>query len=215
MHPTQMEYNSSRELLDLREYGRNVHKLAAYVAQIEDRDQRSEAARVLVRLMRQLNPTTSNNEESTQRVWDHLHQMTDFELDVDSDFPKPEPEMLNKKPQRLDPTRSKLVFRHYGRNLELLIKRAVELEEDSEERISAIAYIGRLIKTFYSKHKKDSLTDASILKDIHRLSGGKIDFPVEKATELRLFDVPSNNERDNSNNKNNNRRRGRGRRRRR
>lgn len=190
MHPTQMEYNSQRDLLELREYGRNVHKLAAYVAQVEDRDKRTAAAKVLISLMRQLNPTTNDNQESTQRLWDHLHQMTNFELDVDSDFPPPEPEMLHKKPQRLDPKRPHLKLRHYGRNLQLLVERAAEMEPGSDEQIDAVAYIGRLMKSFYAKGKKDNMTDEVILKELDRLAKGKIQVSLEKVQELQLFELP-------------------------
>lgn len=188
MHPSEMEYNSERELMDLREYGRNIHKLAAYVASLEDRDERTQAAKVLISLMRQLNPTTNDNQESTQRLWDHLHQMTDFELDVDSEFPPPEPDVLNKPPQRMESTRPRLGYRHYGRNLQLLVDEAKEKEGD--DLLDAVAYIGRLMKTFYSKGKKDPMDDEMILKELKRISDGKIDISLDTAKELKLFDLP-------------------------
>ncbi len=184
-----MEYNSERGPLELREYGRNVHKLAAHVVKIEDREERTQAANVLINLMRQLNPNTGENPESTQRLWDHLHQMTGFTLDIDSEFPAPDPEVLHKKPQRIDPTRTPLMYRHYGRNLQRLIDRAAALEPGSEEQIDAVAYIGRLMKSFYSKNKKDSITDESVLKEIVKMSKGAITVSPETVKELRLFEL--------------------------
>ena len=43
-----MEYNTERKHLILREYGRNVQRMVAYLAPIEDQDKRNSYAATLV-----------------------------------------------------------------------------------------------------------------------------------------------------------------------
>ena len=92
------DYNTKRSKLIIREYGRNVQKMVEEALAIDDRDKRNETCRAIVRVMAQLNevkdPTTATKQESLdywQKLWDHLFIMSNYQLDIDSPFPKPEP----------------------------------------------------------------------------------------------------------------------------
>ncbi|HAI85268.1 MAG TPA: DUF4290 domain-containing protein, partial [Chitinophagaceae bacterium] len=73
-----MMYNTQRKLLNMREYGRNVQQMVDYLFTIEDRDKRSQQAKVLVELMAILNPHLKNVEDFRHMLWDHLHFMSNF-----------------------------------------------------------------------------------------------------------------------------------------
>ncbi|HPE57387.1 MAG TPA: DUF4290 domain-containing protein, partial [Bacteroidales bacterium] len=51
-----MEYNTTRDKLFISEYGRNVQKLVREAMKIEDREMRTEFAKIIVQIMGQLNP---------------------------------------------------------------------------------------------------------------------------------------------------------------
>jgi predicted RNA-binding protein len=75
-------------------------------------------------------------------------------------------------------------FKHYGRNIELLIKKAIELQ-DPEEKEAAIIHIGRLMKGF-SKH----LEQGKILMIYHHQRHGdsikkQLTIDLEKVKETQ------------------------------
>src|SRR5690606_6816385 len=179
-----------KPLLILKEYGRNVQKLVNYVTTIEDKEKRTQYAYTLIDLMKQINPAMKEGPEYAQTLWDDLYIMSGFNLDVDSPYPMPEKEILGRKPKRLDYNRHNIRYKHYGRNMELLIEKASAIEEE-EEKEAAIVYVGKLMKSFYASWNKDVVDDSVIVDNIKTLSKGKLEINVEKVKEQNLFDVSS------------------------
>lgn len=181
------EYNSQRPLIILKEYGRNVQKLIEYIRSIPDKDKRTELAYTLIELIKQLTPTIKEQGDDPQRLWDDLYIIADFNLDVNSPFPVPEREILFKKPMRMNYPQSDVRFKHYGKNIEKLVKEALK-KEDPQEREDAIIYLGKLMKTFYGNWNKEPLDDSVILKDIQAMSGGALKMTIDKVREDNLFE---------------------------
>ena len=85
-----MEYNTTREKLVLREYGRNFHKLIDHVKSIKVKEKRTDLSKLLVKLMNMAHPELKSQNEIEQKLWDDLHVMSNFELNVNSPYPMPE-----------------------------------------------------------------------------------------------------------------------------
>lgn len=181
------EYNTQRPSIILKEYGRNVQKLVEYIRNIPSKEKRTEMAYTLIELIKQLTPTIKDQPENPQRVWDDLYIIANFNLDVNSPYPVPEPDILFKKPDRVDYPQSQVRFKHYGKNIEKLVKEALK-KEDPQERQDAIIYLGKLMKTFYGNWNKETLDDSVILKDIQEMSGGALNMTIEKVREDNLFE---------------------------
>jgi hypothetical protein len=181
------EYNTERPHLILKEYGRNVQKLVEYIRTVPDKDKRTELAHTLIELIKQLTPTIKDQPENPQRVWDDLYIIADFNLDINAPYPVPAREILFKKPDKVDYPQSQVRFKHYGKNIEKLVKEALK-KEDPQERQDAIIYLGKLMKTFYGNWNKETLDDSVILKDIQEMSGGALDMTIEKVREDNLFE---------------------------
>jgi hypothetical protein len=113
--------------------------------------------------------------------------MSDFDLDIDSPFPVPEREVLNRKPQRLTYRDSDIRYKHYGRNIELLIDKVMQVE-DPEEKEAGIIYLGKLMKSFYASWNRENVDDESILKNMRELSGNQLDYDLESVRQGNLFD---------------------------
>ena len=96
-----MEYNSAREQLLMPEYGRNIQKMVQYAMSLEDREERSKLARSIVSVMAQLNPQMRDIADFKHKLWDHLFYISDFKLDVDAPYPKPDPSTYKLKPKPL------------------------------------------------------------------------------------------------------------------
>ena len=117
----------------LKEYGKNIQKLVDYIKTVPDQEKRTEYAFALVELMKQLNPQLKS--ESDQKLWDDMYIMSDFELVVDGPFPMPPKELLGRKPKRVGYPDGEVKFKHYGRNIEKLIEKAIEIEDDGTREI--------------------------------------------------------------------------------
>lgn len=181
------EYNTQREAIILKEYGRNVQKLVNYIRTIPDKEKRTELATTLIELIKQLAPTVKEAFENPQRIWDDLYIIADFNLDVNNPYPIPLPEVVFRKPQRMTYPQSKVRFKHYGKNIEKLISEAL-LKEDPKEREEAVIYLGKLMKTFHGNWNKETIDDSVIIKDIEQMSGGKLSLNLEKVREDNLFE---------------------------
>lgn len=182
------EYNTQRPQIILKEYGRNVQKLVEYIRSVPDKEKRTELAFTLIELMKQLTPSVKEaTPENPQRMWDDLYIIADFNLDLNSPFPKPERDILFKKPKRMLYPQSNIRFKHYGKNIERLIKEAMKLE-NPEERNDAIIYLGKLMKTFYGNWNKETLDDSVIVNDIRQLSNGVLTVDLEKVRGENLFE---------------------------
>jgi hypothetical protein len=179
-------YDQSQNIV-LKEYGRNIQKIVAYLLSIEDREKRSRFAYTLIELMKQINPGIRDVQENDQKIWDHLYIISDFKLDVDTEFPMPEKSILDKKPMNVAYNTHKLKFKHYGQNVELLIKQAIEIS-DPEEKENAAIFIGKIMKRFYSAWNKENTDDELIAQQLELISEGKLKVDLEKVRANNLFD---------------------------
>lgn len=182
------EYNTARPDIILKEYGRNVQKLTEYIRSIPDKEKRTEMAFTLIELMKQLTPSVKEaTPENPQRMWDDLYVIADFNLDLNNPFPIPDKETLFKRPKHPGYPQSPIRFKHYGKNIERLIKEAMQLENE-QERQDAVIYLGKLMKTFYGNWNKETLDDSVIVNDIRSLSQGKLSLDLTKVREDNLFE---------------------------
>ena len=157
----------------MKEYGSNVQKLTEHIVKIEDRTKRTLYAHILVELMRQIHPNMRDNQDYTNKLWDDLYIISGFELDVDSPFPPPSKESLGKKPLTVGYNQHNLIYRHYGRNIDLLLEKAVNTENE-EDRLAFVSYIFRLMRSFFNTWNKDNPEDHVLLGQLDQLAKGKL-----------------------------------------
>jgi hypothetical protein len=157
----------------LKEYGSNVQKLADHITAMQDREKRTLYAHILVELMRQIHPNMKDNQDYYNKLWDDLYIISGFELDVESPYPPPSKEVLGRKPLRVDYNQQNLTYKHYGRNVELLIEKAIQTE-DKDDRLAFVSYLFRLMRSFYNSWNKDNPEDAVLLEHLEDLSEGQL-----------------------------------------
>lgn len=202
-----MEYNSSREALIISEYGRNVQKMVQHIMSFEDRDKRSKAAHILLNTMASLNQNTKDFSDYKQKLWDHLHAISDYKLDIDGPFPMPE-QKDGFNPDKLDYKKTQdLRFRYYGRNLEQMIRNTVELD-DSEAKTYLVGLIANTMKKLYLTWNKDTVKDEVIKEHLSVLSDDKLhlkeNFVFEDMSEIlrnKYKAKRNNNQKNKKNNK--------------
>lgn len=171
-----MEYNTQREPMIISEYGRNIQKLVKYIISIEDREKRTQAAHILVNTMATLHQGAKDYSDYKQKLWDHLHTIAEFKLDVDSPYAIPE-KNESFKPDKLSYKQTNdLHYRYYGRNLEQMVRSASELE-DGEAKNYLVALIANTMKKLYLTWNKDTVNDDVIKEHLKVLSDGKLQLP--------------------------------------
>jgi hypothetical protein len=184
-----MEYNTQRNHLKLREYGRNVQNLVAVIKNEQDKEKRSKHAATLVELMKMINPNLNKDtEDYDQKIWDDIFIISEFDLEVDSPYTQPEPSLLDKKPKRVPYASNQIKYKHYGRSIELLIEKAIQLE-DPQEKEGAVIVIGKLMKSFFHTWNKDLIEDEQVLMNIRRMSNNQLDINIDNVKEFKLFDL--------------------------
>ncbi|MDH5382319.1 MAG: DUF4290 domain-containing protein, partial [Cyclobacteriaceae bacterium] len=116
-----------------------------------------------------------------------LYIISGFDLDIDSPFEKPDAAAINKRPDPMPYQSNRIRYKHYGRNIELLIKEAIA-KKDPEEREAAVIYIGKLMKSFYSTWNKEMIDDSLILENINTISNGELNIDIDRVREDNLFE---------------------------
>lgn len=181
-------YNTERVKLYIPEYGRNVQKMVEYLKTIEDRQKRNEQARAIVKVMEIINPAVHLQDNYEQKLWDHLHIISGFDLDVDSPYPAPAPESLHEKPKMVPMADKPIKATHYGRNIENFIELIAGME-DGERKTSMIRTLASYMRQQYLIWNKDSVSDTTIFQDIERLSDYRIKVP--EGLQLSRIDAGS------------------------
>jgi len=186
-------YNTEVEKLQMPEYGRLVLKMVEQLKAIPDKTKRSEQAQAVVKVMECLNPQVHQQENWAQKLWDHLFIIAGYDLDIDSPFPKPEPEVVNSRPDPIPLNTKPIRARHYGRNIESILD-LIASEPEGEQKTEMIRSLAIYMRQQYLIWNKDTVSDETIFMDIERLSGGKVKVPADvelsKISEGTSFSRP-------------------------
>jgi hypothetical protein len=201
-----MEYNTTREFIPITEYGRNIKKMIDYTITVEDREKRTRLAKAIVNVMSQVNPQMRDNIEFKHKLWDHLFILSDLKLDVEAPFPIPSHIHIDHKPEKIAYPTYNIAFKHYGNNIEKIIKKAIEMEE-GEQKNALIKTIANHLKKSYLNWNRESVTDEVIASHLEMLSEGKLKLG-EEVVLSNTRDILANNKRRtptlNTNNRKNN-----------
>lgn len=158
------------------EYGRNVQKMVDYLKSIEDREKRNDQAKAIVKVMEILNPQVHVQENWEQKLWDHLHIISGFDLDIDSPYPAPSADYLYERPAVVPLVKKPIKANHYGRNIENIIDLIAE-QEDGDVKTSMIRSLAIYMRQQYLIWNKDTVADETIFQDIEKLSDYRIKVP--------------------------------------
>jgi len=170
-----MEYNTTRNHLIMREYGRHIQKMIEFVKNIEDKEERQKNAYALIELMGFLNPHLRNVEDFRHKLWDHLFLIADFKLDVESPYPIPTEETLRARPLPLTYPKRYPKFSHLGKNLELVINKAL-VEENPEKRNGFANAVAYYMKLAYNNWHKETVHDDAIQSELTQITKGQLEF---------------------------------------
>ena len=173
MNRTGLKYNTEKEQIVISDYGRCVLEMIKKLPEIEDRAERTEAAKYIISVMVQMNPSIKQSSDYEHKLWDHLYMISGYNLDVDSPFAPPTPIEKQSKPQHIGYQNNEIKYGHYGQYLIKMIEAASQ-EEDDEVR-EALAYsLAAQMKRNYMEWNKSVVNDQVIIDDLKTISGGRL-----------------------------------------
>lgn len=186
-----MEYNTTRNHLIMKEYGRHIQKMVEYLLTIQDKDERQRNAYTVIELMGFLNPHLKNVEDFRHKLWDHLFLISDFKLDVQSPYPIPTRETLKPRPEKLKYPKKYPKFNHLGKNIEVVIDKALK-EQNPEKKQGFANSIAYYMKLAYSNWHKELVHDENIQSELSMMTKGELEFNnrpfVKHRTDTRSDD---------------------------
>lgn len=185
------DYNTQREPIILKEYGRNVQKIVDHITTVDDKEKQLKLAKVLIEMMKQLNPSVKENQDYIDRIWNHIYIISGFKLDLEgAPVAKPTTSIFERKPETVPYSGQNIKYMHYGKNIENLIQAAKD-EQDPELKKDKIIYTARLMKKFYMTWNKESVDDKVIISQIEKMSGGELVLDKDEVAEKNLLYVSS------------------------
>ena len=173
MTTLQEDYNTQREHLNISEYGRQIQEYVKHINSLADKDQRTKWANSVVNIMATLNPELRQQSNYREKLWGHLYQIADFNLDVDCPFPVPTREDKARKPAPIPYFDSKIKFRFYGRNLQNMVDKVGEME-NGELKQDLVNLIASFMFNSCKSWNNENLSNDVIAEHLKILSKGKL-----------------------------------------
>ena len=177
-------YNYTRRKLFLPEYGRHIHEMIDSLLTIEDRYERNRQARAVIAVMGNLFPLLRDTADYKHKLWDHLFIMSDFQLDVDSPYPRPSREELTITPRPLHYNQKRITFKHYGKYVEQTVQSLCN-EPNTTKVAATIDNLARYMRTKSYEYNQEHPNNEVIVKDLKRMSDGAIEINEEALNNLR------------------------------
>tara|TARA_B110000003_G_scaffold249504_1_gene261908 strand:+ start:1973 stop:2593 length:621 start_codon:yes stop_codon:yes gene_type:complete len=182
-----MEYNTEREHLIIPEYGRHVQRMIAHATSLTDKAEQQKCVDAIIAFMGQMNPHLRDVKEFTHKLWDHLHIMSDFKIDVKSPYPKPEIEKLEERPEKMTYPGNKIKFSYYGNTIQTMIEEGLKME--GEEKTIMTGMIANQMKKSYILFNESSVDNNMIRLHLKQMSNNQLtladDFEFIRSASVR------------------------------
>lgn len=176
-----MEYNSDREPLTISEYGRSVQELVNYAKKIEDVEEKQAFFNEIIELILRMKINGKKSIEYKEKIWRHIFKIANYEMEgvIMPNGEIPQPKASNFKPPRVEYPTSEKRFRHYGHNVQSLIKKAIEME-DGPKKDDFIVVIASFMKLAYKTWNPEHYMNENMVRmDLDTLSDGKLSIPKD------------------------------------
>ena len=182
-----MEYNTEREQLIIPEYGRHVQKMIDHATKLTDKAEQQKCIDAIIAFMGQMNPHLRDVKEFTHKLWDHLHIMSDFKLDIKSPYQKPEVEKLAERPEKMTYPGNKIKFSYYGNTIQTMIESALKMADPEKEILSGM--IANQMKKSYILFNESSVDNNMIRLHLKQMSNNQLilasDFEFIRSASVR------------------------------
>jgi len=168
------DYNTQRDFLRMPEYGRNLQRMVQYMMSVPDINKRKELAHVIVSVMANLNPHYRENLDFKHKLWDHLSIIADFNLDIETPYPKPTPDVLTQKPNRVPYCKNSIKIKHYGKNIENMLAEAKAIDDPQRKQILLNQIANYMKRLYLTWNNEEIVNDDQIYRDLEEIGDNSI-----------------------------------------
>lgn len=168
-----MEYNTQLERLKMSEYGRCVQQMVEHCKTITDRNERLRCARTIIKVMETMIEDEDNNQETIVKLWNHLAQISNYELDIDYPVAIERHDEDANKRQRVPYPKTQIGRRNYGHIVESFTK-AIKDMEDEKQSFELAGLVANQMKRDLGNWNVDVMSDDKVADDMARYTEGKI-----------------------------------------
>lgn len=78
-----MKYNTQRQSILMKEYGRYIQQLIEKACELPTREERQAAAREIAFSMTKFSSEKGNGQEKQAKIWNHIAYISNYKLDID------------------------------------------------------------------------------------------------------------------------------------
>ncbi len=167
------QYNTLAKKLIISEYGRSFQDMVDHVVAIEDKEKRLKMAEALISVMEILNPIVKEQADYKQKLWDHLHIISEFRLDVEGPYPVPEKTKIFRKPDKVEYPNQPIKFRFYGRNLQFMVNKATTIE-NQEMKAEFLNLLASFMTNSSRNWNNENLTNVQLAEHLEIISQKKL-----------------------------------------
>ena len=180
-----LDYNTGREKMRLKAYGRDIQQMVDACIALPTKEERQRCANQIVETMKRVVSSQLSYKERTPILWYHLALLSDFKLDIDYPVAIEHEDELARTPDRIPYTnKQRMPVRHYGRMLFAIFDKLKGMPEGAERDELALLTANQMYRSLLAwgmsttdKEKVVSdlarFTDGVIQLDVHDISIGE------------------------------------------
>lgn len=186
-----MEYNTSRNLLVIPEYGRHVQGMLLHAKTIADPRERQAFVEKVVNMVVSMNTQNKNPEDYREKVWKHVFLITNFELEVTPPSGVvPTEEDLRKHPDRVPYPQKQIHYRHYGYNVQQMVDSARAMTDPEKRKAYSLVIANYMKLAYRTWNREHFVSDDVILGDLEALSEGELSLHHDTALDQHVYQEP-------------------------
>lgn len=171
-----MQYNSQREQLLLREYGRTIQDMVNYCVAIPDRDRRQQCAQAIVDIMASMNPQVRQQPDYTQKLWSQLALLSGYRLDIDWPEGTAYEAVPTTPPAPLKYPMQRIRYRHYGHLVEAAMRKVGQMPA-GEERDNLVGRLANVMKQDLFDFNRGAMDERKVRADVSLYTEGDVELP--------------------------------------
>lgn len=129
-----LDYNTQREKLKLKAYGRDIQQMVEIAVALPTKAERQSAAESIINTMKKVVQSQQSAKERMPALWYHLALMSDFKLDIDYPVEIVHEDKMAQKPEHIPYNKDRMPVKHYGRLIFSMFEKLKAMSEGDERK---------------------------------------------------------------------------------
>lgn len=169
-----LDYNTEREKLKLKAYGREIQQMVEVCMTLPTKEERQACAETIITAMNRVLTSNLSKKERKPMLWYHLALMSDFKLDIDYPVDIQHEDKSAAPPARIPYTnKTHMHMRHYGRLTYQLLEQLKTMEPSPERDELAMETAYQMLRTQQSWGTMGADTE-KVVCDMAQYTNGNI-----------------------------------------